>query len=221
MKNFFRMIFAFIFFSIAFPGISQVKKFSSPKEDGLFVIGWSKQGTKIAFGWFEKTKMISNGSQIMVIVQDIITDDFLLQEGKTWDEGNAGPGGSNYYPDSVSQAWKKLPEDIHYKLIQFDIQDGVSAGVFFFPMKSDGKITIRVEELNNGNDYEVIAISEKLGQKIISKGKKNPGEEITEQGFVRSPDLSRIAVVLKLRSYSYPYPKYLIAGCHLGTGFKK
>ena len=81
MKSFFRISIAIlltVFTSISV--LSQENNFSGPVTDGsFFTIGWSSDGTRFAYGWFETTLTISNGSRMVIMIQDLITDKVLYE----------------------------------------------------------------------------------------------------------------------------------------------
>ena len=63
--------------AVVLPAIAQSFEFSPPEGEGFFPIGWSSDGNVFAFGWFHTTIAITNGSQLQVAIQDLVTDEDL------------------------------------------------------------------------------------------------------------------------------------------------
>jgi hypothetical protein len=224
MKNFLSSQIAItLLVLVAFPCTSQDVRYSGPPDDtGFFPIGWSLQGTRLAYGWFETTQMISNGSSISVVVQDLITDEILWHGGNTWDEGNVGEGGDNYYPTSATKAWELLGTDVHEQLFRTGIQTEPAEGVSSFPYSNGDQIRVEVKQEEGNTHYQVFAYSDNFGDKMLTEGEKDdPYNNITLEGYVLNPNRSRIAVIFNQRSFSRPYSNYWVIGCHLHAGFKK
>ncbi len=201
------------------PAISQEPRYFGPYlEDSFFPIGWSDDGKAYAYGWFEVTRVISNGSRIVINIQNVITDELLWQNSNTWDEGNVGDGGE-YYPDTALKAWEFVAGETNEELERMDIWGGVGEGVRSFPMETADGISIEVEEYDEGTGYDVFARSDELGWKLISRGEKLMDTDLSVYGYVRSPDGTRVAVVMNLRSWDSAYSTYWVIGCHLSVGF--
>ena len=202
-------------------GLSQENGFSGPnEEDSFFPIAWSDDGTVFAYGWFETTQTISNGSRMVIMIQDLITDKVLYENMKTWDEGNVGEGNNGFYPTSAQEAWKLVADKINKKFVEFDIRESKGAGISSFPTDSEEVINIKFMELEEEPGYGVFAYSEKLGEKVIYYDAENFTADLSVVGYVFNPDETRIAVIMNTRSF-LPYSNYWIIGCHVNKGFEK
>ena len=193
-------------------------RYEGPRDDdSFFPIGWSQNGRLVAYGWFETTQMISNGSRIMIKVQDVVTDKVIYQHGKTWDEGNAGPGLEEYYPTSARRAWEIISDHVNPKLLELGIQPGAGAGVQSFPMEEDPFIRIEIRGYQEPG-HSIWAGADTLGEKRISGGESEP-DNINIQGYLWNPQGTRIAVVINTLDFNMPYSDFKIVGCHISSGF--
>ena len=222
IKTFFRLS-AAILLTILTPvsALSQEVRFSGPDtDDPFFSIGWSSDGTRFAYGWFETTQMISNGSRMIIKVQDIIADKVLFEDWNTWDEGNVGEGIRSFYPTSAQEAWKLVAGKNNKKFVEFDIRETTGAGISSFPTENDEGINIKIKEFESEPGYGVFAYSEKLGKKIIYSDTENSLGELSVAGYVFNPGGTRIAVIMNTSSFT-PYSSYWVIGCHVSKGFVK
>ncbi len=91
---------------------------------GFFPIGWSKDNTALAFGWFVTTQMVTSGSRIDVVIQDLVTDAILWQESMSWEESNVGEGDDTPVPPvTASQAWEIFEPVVEEMLKIFGITE--------------------------------------------------------------------------------------------------
>jgi hypothetical protein len=217
-----------IVFLITLPIYSQEVRYNGPASGeqegvGFFPIGWSENGRKFAYGWFEMTQMISNGSKISIRIQDLVTDEILFRWEKSWDESNRGDV-SNYYPATADAAWEKISGEINEKLVEQNILDRETE-MFRFPVSSDNdEIYIEINTREAEKDYNVIydisAISNDLGVKKISSFEMPIDDEIRCSGGIWNPDRTRIGVIMSSMNMNQPYSEYWIIGCHRTSGFK-
>jgi hypothetical protein len=208
---------------LATPAGGQEPRYWGPDpDDTFFPIGWSDDGRQFAFGWFETTQMISNGSQITLIVQDIVTDDVLGAIGRAWDEGNVGPPGDPC-PRTAAAAWELVAAEGDALLEGFDIWGGTGAGLLRFPMQGEHAVEIEIRE--GGPGHTVHAIKRDAGSPEPQEKRISADEEyandVSVVGYVPSPDSSRIAVVLRVVPFDRPFSEYRVVGCHLTAGFGK
>lgn len=199
---------------------SQVERFNGPDaDDKIFTIGWSPEGTKLAYAWFQKTIMISNGSRIHLKVQDLITDKVLFEYSKIWDEGNVGDGGG-YYPDTPDKAWNLIEKQINKKLNDLNIKD-LKSKINHFPAEELDNLDAGIRELDGEPGYGVYVFSDNRGEKLIFSIGEMSMEENSIYGYVVNPDRSRIGVIMNSISFGRPYSNYRVFGCHLSSGFKQ
>ena len=229
----------------AAPIVSQDFHFSGPVDEGFFPIGWSEDGTRFAYGWFATQRMITNGSQLTVIVQDLVTDEVLWQGGETWEESNVGgPGGGAVAPMKAPAAWQQLSGAIHEQLaIHAITRPDSGGGLHTFPMENGDSIQVYFDvwEREGLVGYQVRAFSRNRGEKRISGESFDPGAtvsreegalsvtarpydpeiEIRVRGYVLNAHGTRMAVILSMiTSPGRHYPVFQAIGCHLHAGFK-
>ncbi len=200
--------------------LSQEIRYDGPNEaNAFFPIGFSGDGSLFAYGWFETTGMISNGSAITIKVQNLVTDNVLYEKKKDWDEGNVGPEDAGYYPKDAEKAWELVAGEVNKKFVQLDIWGGAGAGVLPFPLGDLG-LYVEIREFEGEPGYGVYAVSEELGEKMISSSGNSYIEEISVEGFVWNPEGTRIGVIMHEISGA-PYSTYWVIGCHVSSGFRK
>jgi len=205
---------------ISFPVIPQEIRYHGPGEiEGFFPIGWSKDGKIFACGWFETTQMISNGSQIQIRIQSLVTDKVLFSWVKSWDEGNSGPPDDGYYPTSAIEAWDKVVQEIEDDLLEHGIEEYPNK-VENFPVQNDNNIDVEIRVSKMDPGYSVVAISDNLGEKIITSSLESKGESFSVAGAVWNPAMTRLAVIMNERDWDHPYSDYWVVGCHATAGFK-
>jgi len=200
--------------------LAQEMRYDGPYEDDTFFpIGFSSDGKLFAYGWFEKTIAISNGSAISIVVQSLVTDKILYTTWKDWDEGNVGPEDSGWYPSNAKKAWEVIADDVNKKFAELDIWGGAGAGVLPFPLR-DPELNVEIREFEGEPGYGVYAYSDQLGEKMISSSADDYNEDLSTIGFVWNPAGTRIGVIMHENTLS-PYSDYWVIGCHVSSGFKK
>lgn len=140
-------IFFWVLLLITLPAVSlqSQDRYNGPdKNDSFIPIGWSDDGSVFAYGWFETTQMVSNGSQMVIVIKEIAKNTIYYKDTNTWDEGNAGAGSEGYYPKSADEAWDQISEKTNGALEEFDIWGGTGAGLLDFPL-----INVRYNNCNN------------------------------------------------------------------------
>jgi hypothetical protein len=238
MKDLFKMICAvFSVIIMVCPCLSQSNNYDGPEENELFridenisyyVIGWSKDGRRIAYGTYKDFQSPVSDERfrsMAMIIHDLVKDSTITVIAQDWSSPNSD------FPESPKQAWlyvnqsSAINEEIQHYGIEVSPPGGISDEV------SGNRITlendlltvdIRVFESENGysKKFEVHVSSEKLGGKIITSGEISLYREgITLEGFVLNPDKSRAAIFLGIHGGAEYEPEYFVAGCHLRAGF--
>jgi hypothetical protein len=209
-----------LFANTAVFSYSQVVGYDGPwEEDTFFPIGFSSDGNKFAYGWFEITQMISNGSAISIKVQDLVTDKIIYQFREDWDEGNVGPEAAGYYPTDAKEAWDHIAEEVNKKFAKLDIRGGAGEGVLPLPVGDLG-LNVEIREGEGEPGYGIIAYSENLGEKMIHYSPDMYIGDMQIVGYVWNPSGTRIGVIMNTITGT-PYSDYWVIGCHVSSGFNK
>ena len=191
-----------------------------PEETGVFPLGWSENGTVLAFGWFVTTQMITNGSQIMVTIQDLVTDEILWQDGQMWEESNVGEGDTSPpIPKTASAAWAVFGDTALSALGRYGVVRADNHGLRSSPTVFEDSVHARIIVDEDSGTYELRAYSDNLGEKRISGGEFHYDIEIA--GYTVNRDWTRMAVFLQRSSFDRPFPSYEAVGCHLKAGFQR
>ena len=206
---------------IAFPCMALGFEIHFLEEGGFFPIGWSTDNSLFAYGWFVKTEMFSAGSQIQVVIQNLVSDEVLWEDGITWDESSAGEDDdSPAIPATPIEAWELFGGVAEEMFGIFGIEREDVCGFSSYPPVEDDNLRAEMFISEDYKSYEIIAYSSNYGQKKISSGEYPATFDIYVEGYALSQDQSRMAVILHWSSFDYPYPIYTAVGSHVSAGFE-
>jgi hypothetical protein len=186
-------------------------------QGGLIIMGWSKSG-HVALRTYSESFGIDHTCAFEAVIVNLINDEVVWRHSQNWNEGGDGDGRC----PGAKAAWKQSRAEVEAALSRFEITGPESRALKAFPTAG---LTVTVKRNKDG--YEVLATSDALGTKVISKGAAVDYDEEGDgvprvQGWLSGPDKNRIAVVLKPPCFpQQPCPIEAVVGCHLRAGFKK
>ncbi|HLF34134.1 MAG TPA: hypothetical protein VI583_07850 [Cyclobacteriaceae bacterium] len=234
MKKIFRLTGLILFsFIESFTCMSQGFQYEGPGFDEAFFfpIGWSQDGKRLAYGFFESYGNPQIGediSNIEVKIIDLVTDEIIWQANQSW------PSSDHEYPSTAAQAWpllnRETPAGINTELINYAIEVPAASANFtgeadfqyytiqYLIRNDEISIRIDIEEpeettempmdptmMSSAKPYSIFLESRNLGEKKISEGWTPSYSQIYVRGYVINPDESRIVILLhKYGRFNHP-----------------
>ena len=181
----------------------------SDSDDGtgaLYFVGW--QSNNLAAFISSQESYECGGFNSSIFIQNLINDKILLSQeiANNCDEKDWSHNGNQILPilDKSNITISRKPIIYRADGDQYtDIATNHKNEIF----------TIDIELSNGGTRYKAIATAPNGKQKVIGRG--NDHEYYRYVGYVQSPDLSRIALVLRAYTGSNYWSEPIIIGCQL------
>ncbi len=204
----------------AAPSWAERVQFREPTDFGFFALGWSPDGKRFAFGWFETNPIATPRSAIWVVVQDLITDKILFEKTRTWEQGKREPDRTSVFPATAPEAWRLIAQEVTAEVRGLGISDEAARSPSPFPFIDGDEISLDILSDDGTFPYEIWAVSKKLGRKKLASGdKQDLFMGLSTEGYMVGPDRTRLAVVLRFATA--PFATHKVIGCHVRVGFKK
>lgn len=191
--------------------------YDGPTSYGFFPIGWSENGKTFAYGYYIGSGITQDAVQMVVVIQNMITDSVLFQDGKTWERTFIGDNTDIHLPESPKDAWKQISKEINKKLKYYDIkegnfslirfydQDAFNAEIRHFEMEPGYGLYIK---MSDGKEKMIAGFSEELTNKTDNM----------IQGFIWNQNKRRIAVIVLIEDEHFDI--FQAIGCNMKVGFK-
>jgi len=186
------------------------------EEGGFFPIGWSAEGDIFAFGYYTGQEAMRDASQMVVVIQNMVTDSILFQFKRDWWATSIGDDSDVQVP-SPQNAWNQIATIVNEQLAFYNIKEGTYT-LKTFPHPDAFNAEIR--HFDEGPGYGMyIKLADGREKMITIYDESLSGyKDSMIQGFVRNPDKKRIAVIVMF--WIERFEEFQAVGCHMKFGFK-
>ena len=191
--------------------------YDGPAKGGFFPIGWSEKGDIFAYGYYVGSELSPDVAQMVVVIQNMVTDSILWQYSKIWEQTNIGGEGDTFLPNSANDAWRQIAEIVNKQLAYYEVKQGMSIfNSFPYPDTFDAELRHFHLEPGYGLYIKLIDGKEKM---ITTYGEELFGKtDGIIKGFVWGPNKNRIAVIVWIDLEHFD--EFQAVGCHMKVGFK-
>ncbi len=191
--------------------------YEGPTSYGFFPIGWSENGETFAYGYYIGSGITQDAVQMTIVIQNMVNDSVLFQDGKTWEQTFVGDDTDIHLPESPKDAWKQISTGINKKLKYYNIKEG---NFIVNPFFEHDAFRAEIKPLKMEPGYGLYLIKQDGKQKMITDFSEELSGKTANmiQGFVWNLNKGRIAVIVLIDEEHFDI--FQAIGCNMKVGFK-